>query len=82
MTAVHAASHGPLTRELVDDVLAEFDQWARHAHRQAGAVAREPQAAVRIAFADVRTEIADHLQIRLAATLATYGITPEGTQGA
>jgi hypothetical protein len=78
VTGVHAASSGALIRELVADVLAEFDVWAEHAPSQAAAVAGDAEEAARQALYDVRTEIGDHLNIRLATTLATYGIPPEG----
>lgn len=75
MTALHAATNGPLVKELVSDVLAEFDTWAAHAPNQAaGVYPHDPHGAAVSALYDVRTEISEHLQIRLALTLAAHGI--------
>lgn len=78
MTAEHSATAGSLTRELVADVLAEFDRWAEHESRQAAGVSPDKESAARMALLSVKTELHDHLQIRLATTLATYGISPDG----
>lgn len=75
MTELHVATGGPLVKELVADVLAEFDVWAKHAATQAAAIhPNDIVAAANSALYDVRTEIGEHVQIRLAITLAAHGL--------
>lgn len=75
MAEIHVATSSPLVKELVADALDEFDVWARHAPNQAVSVyPDDPLGAVKSALYDVRTEMGEHLQIRLAVTLAAHGI--------
>jgi hypothetical protein len=68
MTAQHAATSTPLIREILDDVRAETYHWLDlHYPSQVG-----PE---RYAVLNIMEELDDHLQIRLAATLASHGIT-------
>lgn len=78
MTELHTATSGSLVREIVKDVLAEFDTWAPTAITQAAGIGRDKAEAAKYALGDVRLNVDDHLCIRLALTLATFGITPEG----
>lgn len=77
MSGVHAATSGALTRELRDAVLAEFDEWAPFEVSQAAHFS-DAATGARNAVGGVRAELMDHLQIRLAATLATFGISADG----
>lgn len=82
MTELHTATSGALVREIVKDVLAEFDVWRELAPSQAaGLNPTDSAAAAEAALYDVRMNLDDHLCIRLASTLATFGITPDGAGG-
>lgn len=79
MGEIHVAASGDLVRELVADVLAEFDDWAKGAPSQAASIIPgNPEEAARFALGEVRDQLQDHLQIRLSLTLASYGISAKG----
>lgn len=67
MTALHAATGNPLTRELVQDVRNEITHWLELKQQS-----YPPDA--RYLVLDILEELDDHLQIRLATTLASFGI--------
>ncbi len=79
MSELHVATSGALVRELVKDVLAEMDAWSTTAASQGAGIGRDKLEAAEFAIRDVRTNVDDHLGIRLGVTLATFGISPEGT---
>lgn len=61
--------------ELVAAVLEEFDQWSDHNARQAAAMnPGDPLACAGFALEGQRSDIADHVQIRLAVVLASRGV--------
>lgn len=79
MTDLHVASSGALTRALADDVIAAIKTAKSFAVSQAiGIVPNDIAGAAAYAIYEVSTELQDHLEIQLATTLATFGITAEG----
>ena len=72
MAEIHKATSSPLARELVDDVLAEFDQWVEWSVSQASLIARSTEGAARYALINMREELMDHLVIRIGTTLTTW----------
>lgn len=77
MSAIHSATAGSLTRELVEAVLAEARAWTDVAVSQA-AGSDAHKAAVKFAIGDLLTDLSDHLGIALSIVLATYGIDADG----
>lgn len=73
MSALHSAASSPKARELVDVVLAEFDQWSDHAANQAAAIWPDKGEACHAAVAGLREDLADHLVIAIGITLASWG---------
>lgn len=73
MTAEHAAKATPKARELVDDVLIEFDRWADSCADQAASVGRDKREAARHALIGMRAELLDELGARFGVTLASWG---------
>jgi hypothetical protein len=78
MAEIHKATDGKLTRELTEDVRQFVADHIENAVRQAANDYVQADTAARMALYDVNEDIVDHLGIKLAATLATFGISPDG----
>lgn len=75
MSAEHAATASPLVKELVADVIEFVREHEGYAVNQAAMIhPADSRKAAETAIYEVWTEAQDHLQIRLAVTLATHGI--------
>lgn len=79
MSAIHSATAGPLTNDLVGVVMECARKWQDVAVSQAAGIHPDDSAAAaRFAIGDLLADMTDHLGIAITITLATYGITSSG----
>ena len=74
MAAIHTATGGDLTRQLAQDAYDEIIEWSTSLSTTLGV---DDDVAASI-VASVAEDVLDHVQIRFAATLATFRISVDG----
>ena len=75
MTAEHVATATQLTKELVADMRAELMQWMKVCAPDLAAQTLTTADAVERVCFSVIEEAVEHVQIRFATTLATFGVS-------
>lgn len=81
MAIIHSATAGALTDDIVGVVIECARHWQDIAVSQAAGIhAYDSAAAARFAINDLLADLTDHLGVAVTVTLATHGITADGTR--